>query len=113
MGISVEFNPDLCLRKYGTEGRDPLECLPKELNEDRCYEFLKKGQRNYWFDGEVPLRITEGEGCLSRPIASAVIMEATHCRINGMVWTKGVYRVTEVFSPEDKRIHFDGLEKIK
>ena len=32
MGIRVEFNPDLALRAFGTQGRLKTECLPKRLS---------------------------------------------------------------------------------
>ncbi len=50
MGIQVEFNPDLALRAFGTEGREWEECLPEELIRGEVYLFLKKGQRNYWLE---------------------------------------------------------------
>jgi len=111
MGISVEFNPDLCLRKVGTEGREKEECLPEGIEKGRVYNFLKKGQRNFWFNGEVPLRETKGNQQLSKPVASVKIIEVVHFLKEGEVWTKGSYEVVEVF--EDDKIHFDGLDRIE
>ena len=114
MGISVEFNPDLNLRNYSEflEGRrSKEECLPDKLEVGKAYPFLKKDQRLYWLDGELPLRETVGQGKLSRSVASIIIEEATHIKINGQTYTKGIYRVTEIFT--DNNIHFDGLEKIQ
>ena len=112
MGISVEFCPDLALRKFGTPGRKVEECLPEKLEVGKVYEFLKKGQKNYWLIDEIPLRITDG-GKLSKPVASVIILEATHFLHDGEVWTKGSYKVIEVYDSNDETIHFDGLEKIK
>lgn len=117
MGIHVEFNPHLCLRKF-EEGRSAggeritSECLPRNLERGRIYDFLKKGQRNYYLMGEVSLRITEGNGKLSRPVASVQIVEATHYLLGGEIWTRGKYEVVELYEANDKKIHFDGLEKI-
>ena len=44
MGIAVEFNPNLALRKFGSEGRNSKECLPVVLMTGECYDFLKKGE---------------------------------------------------------------------
>jgi len=111
MGIAVEFNLDLCLRRYGTEGRRKEECLPEELEVEHSYSFLKRGQRNFWLEGEVPLRVTKGNGVLSRPFASVRITEATQY-FNGKHWTRGFYYVKEVFDPDDGVVHFDGLDRI-
>ena len=43
MGIQIEFNPDLALRKFGTEGREINECLPEKLEIGKVYNFLKQG----------------------------------------------------------------------
>ncbi|NPE26419.1 hypothetical protein HNV12_00250 [Methanococcoides sp. SA1] len=120
MGIVVEFNPDLALRKFGTDGRSSSECLPAVLIKGEVYSFLKKGQRMYWlnddpewFCGEVPLFETKGEGKLSRPLASIKILEATHFLKDGEVWTKGEYRVVDVFDIEDFKVNFEALKRLK
>jgi len=61
MGIQIEFNPDLALREYGTPNRLKNECLPTKLEIEKDYSFLKKGQRNYWLNGEIPLLETKGK----------------------------------------------------
>jgi len=113
MGIAVEFCPDLALRKFGTEGREVDECLPEFLEVGKVYNFLKKGQRNYWMLGELPLRETKGEGVLSRPLASVEFLEVIHFLKDGDVWTRGTWKVIEVYDLSRDEIHFDGLEKIK
>ena len=113
MGIAVEFCPDLALRRFGTEGRGLDECLPQSLIAGENYRFLKEGQRNYWMMGEVPLRETKGNSVLSRPLASVKFLEVVHFSNEGKVWTRGEYEVVEVYGPEDKSVHFDGLEKIE
>ena len=113
MGIQTEFNPDLALRKAGTEGRRRGECIPANLREREVYSFLKKGQRNYWLESEIPLRTTEGNQRLSRPIAAITILYVTHHLIKGEVYSEGKYRVEEIFDPADTRIHFEGMERIK
>ncbi|MFA4953438.1 MAG: hypothetical protein WC584_04395 [Candidatus Pacearchaeota archaeon] len=112
MGINVEFNPDLALRKYGTVGRKEEECLPERLEEGRAYKFLKEGQRNYWLDGELPLLETEGEQRLSRPMASITILEATHFRRKEKLYTKGKYLVNEVFDITNPKINFESYKRI-
>ena len=74
---------------------------------------MKKGQRNYWLQGELPLLITEGNQKLSKPVASIIILEAAHFTINNESWTKGKYKVTEIFNTKDNKIHFDGFTKLK
>ncbi len=123
MGIQIEFNPDLALRDY-TEflngNRRKEECIPRELKEGEMYEFLKKGLRVYWLSddefwskGEIPLMKTEGNERVSRPIASIKIIEATHFLINGVHYTKGKYRVIEVFHPNDVEVKFESFKRIK
>lgn len=113
MGIQVEFNPDLALRNishYKTGTRTLKECIPENLEPGRTYEFLKKGQRNYWLHGELPLLETEGNRKLSKPLASIIITEATHFLREKEVWTKGQYQVIEVYT--DNKIHFNGFAKV-
>lgn len=114
MGIQVEFNPDLALRnisEYKSRKRKLEECVPNSLEEGKIYDFLKKGQRCYWFDGEFLLVETTGDQKLSRPLASVEILEATHCKIDGEIYTKGKYKVLAVF--RDDEIHFENLTRIK
>ncbi|MBX4196226.1 hypothetical protein KW805_01420 [Candidatus Pacearchaeota archaeon] len=111
MGIKVEFNPDLALRKYHTEKRNDAECLPNKLEEGKEYHFLKKGQRNYWLEGEIPLVETQGNERLTRPLAAIRILEATHYIRNGEIWTKGKYKVIESYNSNDQTIHFEGLKR--
>lgn len=116
MGIKTEYNPDLALRnisEFIRGNRKKEECIPENLKSGQVHEFLKKGQRNYWFEGEIPLVETKGNQQLSRPIVSIIILEATHFMLDGEVWTKGKYRVVEVFDPKDPKVHFDGFAKIK
>ncbi len=114
MGIQIEFNPDLALRNscYYTEGKRSLEeCIPEHLEVGRVYNFLKEGQRNYWLQGEIPLVETEGFGKLSRPIASVVILEATHFVKEGSNYTRGKYEVKAVFDRNDLNIYFEGMQR--
>jgi hypothetical protein len=115
MGIQTEYNPDLALRNFsefrkGVRKRE--ECIPDDLKAGQVIGFLKNGQRNYWLHGEIPLLETDGKGHLSKPIASIIILEATHFLRNGDVWTKGKYKVVQVFGQGDKKIHFDGFARV-
>ena len=113
MGIQVEFNPDLALRhisEYDAGRRKEAECIPASLQKGNTYSFLKQGQRNYWFEGEIPLLQTKGNGDLSLPLASIQITEATHIMKENVLWTQGIYLVKEVF--EDATVHFNGFAKI-
>lgn len=111
MGIQVEFNPDLALRAYGTLGRLEAECLPKNIEEGRTYEFLKQGQRAYWLEGEMPLVETKGEGRLSSPIAIIQITEETHFSDSERIWTRGKYHIIKLIKPGE--ICFNGFNRIK
>ena len=114
MGIQVEFNPDLALRnisEFKNGNRREEECIPEDLEKGKIYPFLKEGQRNYWLDGEIPLIETKGNQSLSRPKASILILEATHFTENGKVYTRGRYKIIEVFN--DDNIHFEGFNKVK
>ena len=71
---------------------------------------MKEGQRNYWLEREVPLVETKGNQNLSRPKASVLILEVIHFINNGRPYTKGRYKVIELFN--DNKIHFDGFNKI-
>ncbi len=113
MGIPVEFNPDLALRNidhFKKGERDKEECIPENLEEGQVHTFLKKGQRLYWLFGEVPLVETKGNQNLSKPLASIIILESTHFLKDGETYTKGKYKVIEVFN--DDKIHFNGFNKI-
>ncbi|MCT4617596.1 MAG: hypothetical protein N4A38_05310 [Candidatus Gracilibacteria bacterium] len=122
MGIEVTFNPDLALRNYDkflSGEREKEECIPENIIEGQEYNFLKKGQRLYWFNdeekfdyGELPLLETDGNENLSRPKASIKIIEATHFLKNGEVWTKGIYKVIEIFNNKQE-IYFEGLARVK
>jgi len=123
MGIAVEFNPDLALRDYSEfekGNRKETECLPKNLEAGKVYEFLKKGHRIFWLTdsafwhhGEMALCKTEGGERLSRPVASIKMLEVTHFLENGETMTKGKYKVIEVFNPDDKTIHFESCRRVK
>lgn len=111
MGIQVEFNPDLALRKFGTIERKQEECLPEILKKGETYKFLKEGQRNYWLHGQIPLLITEGNQKLSRPIAAITILESIHFIKDGKIFTKGTYKVEDVFDINSTKINFEGFER--
>lgn len=114
MGIITEFNPDLALRniiEFKKGNREKEECISENLEVGKIYSFLKSGQRHYWLHGEIPLLETKGEGKLSRPKASIIILEVTHFLEKEEVYTKGKYKVIEVF--KDNKIHFEGFNKIR
>ncbi len=115
MGIQVEFNSDLALRKFRTEGRLLEEHLSRTLQEGGNYDFLKEGQRNYWIERKIPLLETKDNQKLSRPLVSIKIIEATHFielrTLNP--YTKGKYHVIKVYGSNDKTIHFEGMNKVK
>jgi len=123
MGIKTDFNPDLALRdisEFEKRNRKKQECVPENLEIGQVYEFLKKGQRIFWFSddaywskGELPLCKTEGNQKLSKPIASIKMLEATHFLENGEVWTKGKYKLIEVFDPNDPKVHFNGFARVR
>lgn len=113
MGIKAEYNPDLALRdiaefKEGRRKED--ECIPEKLEVGHTYSFLKRDQRLYWLHGEIPLVKTEGGEKLSFPVASVVILNATHSLIDGEVWTTGEYKVVEII--DESKIRFNGFSKI-
>ena len=121
-GIPVEFCPDLALRDYSeyTKGNKKLEeCIPEKLELSEIYSFLKKGQRLYWFSddpfwsgGEMPLCKTGGNQKLSRPLASIKMLEVTHFLIDGEIWTKGKYKIIEIFDQNNPKINFEGFKRI-
>ena len=116
MGIQTEYNPDLALRnseEFRKGNRKEEECIPKDLTKGQIYEFLKKGQRNYWLEGEIPLLETKGNQQLSKPLASIIILEATHFLVDDEPYTKGKYKVYEVFDTNDTKIHFNGFARLK
>jgi len=113
MSIVAEYCPELCLREFGSLGREAEECLPEKLEVNGIYKFLKKGQKHYWIKGEIALRKTKGGEELSRPIASIIILEATHFVKDGEVWTKGTYKVVETYDVNDPIVHFETTDKIK
>jgi hypothetical protein len=113
MGIKVEFNPDLALRNISEHraGRRKIEeCIPELLEAGKTYPFLKKEQRLYWLYGEIPLIETQGNEVLSRPKASIVVLEATHFLNESAIWTRGRYKVLEVF--KDDKVHFEAFDRV-
>lgn len=113
MGIQVEFNPDLALRniaEFKNGRRQAAECIPEQLVVGQIYPFLKRDQRNYWLLDKISLLETQGSAVLSRPLASIIILEATHFLENSAVYTKGRYQVVEIF--HDDKIHFEGFVAI-
>jgi len=114
MGIKVEYNPDLALRnisEFRRNNRKIEECIPENIQTEKIYDFLKKEQRLYWLHGEIPLLETQGNGILSKPKASIIILEVTHFLDGEEIWTKGKYKVIEVF--QDNKIHFEAFDRIK
>ena len=112
MGIQIEFNPDLALRKileFKAGNRKIEECIPDPLEVNKIYNFLKEGQRFYWLEGELPLLETKGMGNLSKPKASIIILEVTHIKENGKTYTKGRYKVIKIISPGE--VYFNGINK--
>lgn len=113
MGIRVEFNPDLALRnisEFKNWNRKIEECIPEILEVWKTYSFLKRDQRNYWIYWEIPLIETKDNEMLSRPKASIIILEATHFIDNGIISTKGFYKVVEVFN--DDKIYFECFDPV-
>jgi hypothetical protein len=112
MGIKVEFNPDLALRAFNTAGRLSEECLPETLEKGKVYSFLKEGLRNYWLDDEIPLLETKGNEILSRPLALIIILESTHFRRDNKCFTKGFFKVIEVFDVNNQQINFESYKRL-
>ncbi|MCX6819220.1 MAG: hypothetical protein NT129_04455 [Candidatus Aenigmarchaeota archaeon] len=99
------------ISEFKKGNRKKEEGTPKNIKAGHIYEFLKKGQRNYWREGEIALLETN-DGRLSRPIASIIILEVTHFLFNGQVYTKGNYKVIEVFDSNDSKIHFNWVAMV-
>ena len=116
MGIKIEFNPDLALRnisEYKNGQRKIEECIPEHLAKGQVYEFLKEDQRHYCMICQSPLVETKGKGKLSKELAAIRILEVTHFFDDtNKVWTRGKYRVEEVFDKEDKRINFQNCTRV-
>ena len=123
MGIKADFNPELPLRDYSefeNGNRKEAECIPKNLEAGRTYDFLKSGRRlyylsddPYWHNGEMPLVKTKGDEHTSRPVASIKMLEVTHFLDNGKIWTKGKYKVIDVFDINDPKIQFESCRRLK
>lgn len=102
--MKVEYNPDLALRnisEFKSGKRKEEECIPEKLEAGGVYPFLKKGQRNFWLYGEVPLVETTGIEIVSSPKASILILEVTHFLENNEIYTKGRYKILEVCGGKD------------
>lgn len=113
MSIHMKFAPDLVLRNFSEQlsGKKRVEeCIPQDMKEGEIYDFLKAGQRAYWLDGEQPLLEKSVDGEISPPIASVIILEVTHFKEGGKVWTRGKYLIKKVI--ESGEIYFNGCEPI-
>jgi len=116
MGIPIEFNPDLALRnisEFKSGKRKKEECIPESLEVDGIYDFFKKEQRCYWLTGAVPLIETSSVGgTFSSPIASVRILEATHFLKDGVVCTKGKYKILKLIGEaEGKKLPYDFFQR--
>lgn len=112
MGIQIEFNPDLALRnisEFKAGNRKIEECVPDPIKEGESYDFLKKGQRCYYLQGEIPLLETKGNQDLSKPKASVIILEATHFWDGKENYTKGKYKVIKILG--EGEAYFNGFNK--
>ena len=97
MGIKVEFNQELALRAYNTQGRRAEECLPESLSERTLNWFEKEGHRIYPLSKTCELHETQGNQDVSDPLALILILETTQFLQYGKVWTKGKYEIKEVY----------------
>jgi hypothetical protein len=95
MSVKIEFNPDLSLRTYNTKDRAKEECLPEKIRVGETHHFLKKGQRAYWLEGEIPLYRTNGGGAEGSPLAMIRVTEETHFIREGEIMTRGTYEITK------------------
>ena len=77
--------------------REEGECFPKNLVVRKEYSFLKIDQRNYWLHGDILLLETGRNEKLSRSKASVIVLEIAHFLDKGTLYTKGKYKVIEVF----------------
>lgn len=114
MSINVRFAPDLVLRNFSEHlsgAKQKEECIPQDLKKDGVYSFLKKGQRVYWLDGEQPLLEKSIDDEISPPIASVILLEATHFKEGGKIWTRGKYKVKKLLAKGE--VYFNGCEPIK
>lgn len=123
MSIVAEFSPELALRdikEFKGGKRKRQECVPEILKPGKIYKFLKTGQRLYWLNdekfwgfGQMPLVITDGNGQVSRPLASIKILEVTHFLNQRKIYTKGKYKVIDIFDARDQKIHFNSCRRVK
>lgn len=114
MSINIKFSPDLVLRnfsEYEKGQKKKEECIPLDLKENNFYEFLKTGQRAYWLEGEQPLLEKSETGNVSAPVASIIIIEATHFIEDGEIFTRGKYKIVKVLG--ENELYFNGCETIK
>ena len=114
MSINMRFAPDLVLRnssEYEKGKKKKEECIPKKLKENGVYEFLKKGQRAYWLEGEQPLLEKSKSGNVSKPVASIIILEVTHFMEEKIIYTKGKYKVIKIIKKGET--YFNGCEPIE
>jgi hypothetical protein len=123
MGIQAEYCPELVLaniKEFKEGRREKDECIPPDLWSGQIHNFLKDGQRHYWLDGHCPLieRLEEDKSKLdkkstavswgySKPRASIQIIEVTHFLKGDKVWSRGKYKVIEIFT--DDKIYFEGF----
>ena len=110
----MEFSPELVLRNFSEheKGQKKIdECIPKNLKVNKFYDFLKNGQRAYWLEGEQPLKEKSEDEKISNPIASIIILEATHFIENKKIYTKGKYKVVKLINKDE--IYFNACEPIK
>ena len=95
------------ITEFKSGNRKIEECIPEPLEQGEIYNFLKKDQRNYYLAGEIPLLETEGNSILLKPIASIIILEATHFIDGGGIFTKGKYKVVKIIAKDE--IYFNGF----
>ncbi len=100
MEIKADFESALILhnvQEFVLDKRKFDECIPENLKEGREYSFLVSGQRNYWILGKFPLHEKQSDGSVSEePRAIINIFEVTHFIDNGLIFTKGKYKILQV-----------------
>lgn len=100
MEITPEFESALILsnvREFVTDKKKFDECIPENLKDGREYNFLLSGQRNYWLLGKFPLHEKQEDGTVSEsPRAIVNIFEITQFIENGLIYTRGKYKILQV-----------------
>lgn len=106
MGLKVEFNSVLALRKSATPGFLSNECAPLQPRTGVRYSFLKKEHRVYPINTDIPLLVTKGGRDFIALVGFIKILSYTvSSELGEGIYTVGTYEFVSLSSQSESDIY--------